>query len=336
MTRRKMRRFAEGGDTYQTARRARKEADIESDYQKALKAGKNAQIALAKKEQRMADAADDFAKWTRADRTQTRAAERAAESALSEARRTQGRSIADRDLGSRINPAPTEPIKTPKIEAPDLSGYFKAPTSSKAAAPRRAPATQAPARREEAPKSSGAWYGRPTAPAPSSASSSPATPAAPPARPPAPESNTRAPSLFIGTRAAREQEANAPTRAGLDISGALEKFGRRNEAGRAYQSMLRAKEAAARAREAADRVRESRTPSSMPLSKWPQASLSQFAPEDDEPDYPLRAKRKGGTVKKTKKPVKKSCGGGMAKGYAKGGSIDGCAIRGKTRAKRTK
>lgn len=45
-------------------------------------------------------------------------------------------------------------------------------------------------------------------------------------------------------------------------------------------------------------------------------------------------KKKGGSVKK--KPVKKSCGGGMTKGYAKGGSIDGCAVRGKTRAKRTK
>lgn len=328
MTRRKMRRFAEGGDTYQTARRARKEADIESDYQKALKAGKNAQIALAKKEQRMADAADDFAKWTRADRTQTRAAERAAESALSEARRTQGRSIADRDLGSRINPAPTEPIKTPKIEAPDLSGYFKAPTSSKAAAPRRAPATQAAAQREEAPKPRRTWYDRPTSS--TSPGASPA-PKAPPPQPPTSQSSNKAPSLYIGEAAARRQARNVPSRMSVDLAAIGRGYDAAQQETRAKVARHRARMAAQRAREFAEQAAAERAAKRppMPLSQWPQDQLSQFTPEDTD-TYPLKAMRKGGTAKAKpmmKKPVKK---------MAKGGSIDGCAVRGKTRAKRTK
>lgn len=332
MTRRKMRRFAEGGDTYQTARRARKEADIESDYQKALKAGKNAQIALAKKEQRMADAADDFAKWTRADRTQTRAAERAAESALSEARRTQGRSITDRDLGSRINPAPTEPIKTPKIEAPDLSGYFKAPTSSKAAAPRPRPrpATTAPtsaprtqragvtysgdaltreqARLAAADKAYRAARGIPdtgfggSSPAPALAPSSASATASS-----TPTVSDRAQNLRAQVlRALQARQAGTPA---FTMS---------------FPSTARADDL----RRAAEARRRSR-----------------IAVNPDDTGEEDSGYRKGGSIKKkpakkmakggaAKKPVKKSCGGGMR--YAKGGSIDGCAVRGKTRAKRTK
>lgn len=78
-------------------RMKRKTADIEKDYKIALAKGKNADIAKAKYEQRMADAQDDYAKWTKADRSQTSAAEKAAEMALSEARKTKGQSIRDRD-----------------------------------------------------------------------------------------------------------------------------------------------------------------------------------------------------------------------------------------------
>jgi type II secretory pathway pseudopilin PulG len=286
---RKMKRFAEGGDTYYTARRARKEADIESDYQKALKAGKNAQIALAKKEQRMADAADDFAKWTRADRSQTRAAESAAESALKEARRTQGRSIADRDLGSRINPTPSEPIKTPKIEASDLSGYFKAPTSRKPAAPaRRTPAPQPAARREEAPRSRGTWYDRPTT-APNKVQQDYDRGAAM-RKALTPDSERVTPAMIAAVR--RFAGPDAP---------AYNAFGDR--------------------------------PSSEQLRKQAEAKTRAATLWREAGEKVAQEKRKGGTVKK--KPVKKSCGGGMTR-YAKGGSIDGCAVRGKTRAKRTK
>ena len=327
---RKMKRFAEGGDAYQTARRARKEADIESDYQKALKAGKNAQIALAKKEQRMADAADDFAKWTRSDRTQTRAAERAAEMALSQARRTQGRSIADRDLGSRINPTPEKPMDLSGIKT-DLSSVKTpsvTPTRRATSTPSRRTAPQAPARREEAPRSRGTWYDRPTSSA--SPGASPA-PKAPPPQPTTSQSSNKAPSLYIGEVAARRQARNVPSRMSVDLADIGRNYEVAGQETRAKIARDRARIAAQRAREFAEQAAAERAAKRppMPLSQWPQDQLSQFTPEDTD-SYPLKAMRKGGTAKAKpmmKKPVKK---------YAKGGSIDGCAVRGKTRAKRTK
>lgn len=70
----------------------RKKADIEKDYKKALAKGKNADVAKAKYEQRMADAADDYAKWTKGDRTATKAAEKAAEKNLTMTRKFGARS----------------------------------------------------------------------------------------------------------------------------------------------------------------------------------------------------------------------------------------------------
>ena len=70
----------------------RKKADIEKDYKKALSKGKNADVAKAKYEQRMADAADDYAKWTKGDRTTTKAAEKAAEKNLTMTRKFGARS----------------------------------------------------------------------------------------------------------------------------------------------------------------------------------------------------------------------------------------------------
>jgi len=104
----KVRKFADGGSERYKARMDRKTADIEKDYKIALAKGKNADVAKAKYEQRMADAKDDFAKWTKADRTVTRAGESAAEAALKEARRTNGRSIQMRDTLEKVN-KPLEP-----------------------------------------------------------------------------------------------------------------------------------------------------------------------------------------------------------------------------------
>ena len=285
---RKMKRFAQGGDAYQTARRARKEADIESDYQKALKAGKNAQIALAKKEQRMADAADDFAKWTRSDRTQTRAAERAAEMALSQARRTQGRSIADRDLGSRINPTPEKPMDLSGIKT-DLSSV-KTPSVTPT---RRAAA--APARR--------------TAP-----------------QPPAPTSRPGSGVTLSGEALRKRQEEEA----GRD---ALRRLMSRSMVPGSAPEELRGR-ARYPVRNVIPEPRQVTDPAEF-----------RRAVNEADPDFKVYPpfgtgdmRAKGGSIKK--KPVVKKAKGGVAKKpvkkYAKGGSIDGCAVRGKTRAKRTK
>ena len=83
---RTMKKFSAGGAQ---GRYDRRMADIEKDYKKAMarKTGKAAEVAEAKRQQRIADAKDDLAKRTGADRTATRAAERTAESNLTKTRK---------------------------------------------------------------------------------------------------------------------------------------------------------------------------------------------------------------------------------------------------------
>jgi hypothetical protein len=83
---RKMKKFSEGGAQ---GRYDRRMADIEKDFKKAMtrKTGKDAEVAEAKRQQRIADAKDDLAKRMGTDRTATRAAERAAESNLTKTRK---------------------------------------------------------------------------------------------------------------------------------------------------------------------------------------------------------------------------------------------------------
>jgi hypothetical protein len=101
MSRIKAGNFKDGGRA--ELLRDRRMKDIEKDYKIALAKGKNEGVAKAKYEQRMADAADDYAKRTKADRTKTKAGEKAAEAALTEARRTKGESIKKRDMAADIN-----------------------------------------------------------------------------------------------------------------------------------------------------------------------------------------------------------------------------------------
>ena len=83
---RKMRKFSEGGAQ---GRYDRRMADIEKDFKKnsAGKSGKALEVLEAKRAQRTADAEDDRAKRTGADRTKTRAAEKAAEANLTKTRK---------------------------------------------------------------------------------------------------------------------------------------------------------------------------------------------------------------------------------------------------------
>jgi hypothetical protein len=91
MSRIKAGNFKDGGRA--ELLRDRRMKDIEKDYKIALAKGKNEGVAKAKYEQRKADAADDYAKRTKGDRTATRAAEKASEAALKEARSTKGMSM---------------------------------------------------------------------------------------------------------------------------------------------------------------------------------------------------------------------------------------------------
>jgi hypothetical protein len=83
---RKMKKFSAGGAQ---GRYDRRMADIEKDFKKdsAGKSGKALEVLEAKRAQRTADAKDDLAKRTGADRTATRAAERLAESNLTKTRK---------------------------------------------------------------------------------------------------------------------------------------------------------------------------------------------------------------------------------------------------------
>jgi hypothetical protein len=83
---RKMRKFSAGGAQGKYDRRM---ADIKKDFEKDSKgkSGKALEVLEAKRAQRTADAEDDRAKRTGADRTATRAAEKAAESNLTKTRK---------------------------------------------------------------------------------------------------------------------------------------------------------------------------------------------------------------------------------------------------------
>jgi hypothetical protein len=128
----KMRKFSEGGRAERM--RDRRAADIEKDYQKALAKGKSSKEAEAKRNQRLADMADDYAKRTGADRTQTRAAEKAAEARLTAARRSP-----DKDVKA-VSVAKEAPLRTALVDTtelvktPDFSPKKPSPARS---APRR-------------------------------------------------------------------------------------------------------------------------------------------------------------------------------------------------------
>jgi hypothetical protein len=116
MSRIKAGNFKDGGRA--ELLRDRRMKDIEKDYKIALAKGKNEGVAKAKYEQRKADAADDYAKRTKADRTTTKAGEKAAEAALTEARRTKGESIKKRDMAADINKFFAGKDMTPKAAEP--------------------------------------------------------------------------------------------------------------------------------------------------------------------------------------------------------------------------
>ena len=127
--------YKDGGEAKYKAKLERKMADIEKDYAKAK--AKNPDVAKAKYEQRVADAKDDYAKWTKSDRSETSKAEKAAEAALSEARRTKGMSIRARDMAAKgPQISKSEPSDAPKapsvIEGPGLKPTMGGMPSRKA------------------------------------------------------------------------------------------------------------------------------------------------------------------------------------------------------------
>lgn len=212
------------------ARLDRKIADIESDYAKALK-GKNPDVAKAKYEQRMADAKDDYAKWTKGDRTATSAAEKAAEAALTTARKTKGQSIRDRDAQAGATRAATAavekadtdrgPVAPSNIDAGPMQAVVQqAKARAKAPVARAAvkPAVRQAAPAQKAPASGPA----PTMTNAMVALRGKAAPQAAPARTPLINLRSTSPDERAASNAARleklRQKAMAPGATGYDKS----------------------------------------------------------------------------------------------------------------------
>lgn len=367
---RKMRKFAEGGSDKYKAKYDRKVADIESDFAKAKarKTGRGLEVAEAKYEQRMADAKDDLAKWTGGDRTATRAGEKAAERNLSLTRRygSAKPKFEDKPLVTPKGPSEAEMAKistmapTPKSQSfkeafaaarknPEAmkAGKFtwdgksystalagekpKATrsTSARAAPAKATPAKATPAKATPAP----AAKANPPAKAQTPPAKAPATPAKAPAAKPALTTSQRynARSAELAREAQREAAAekaqgSAGARArlknmfGFGSSGAeraSKMYSRLAEStGAQERAMAESKRKEAAANAARDAERAKRRAAIIAKGKEPGASGYARSTAKFYEKYP-DAKKKGGLVKK----------------HAKGGKIDGCAVRGKTRAK---
>ena len=110
---RKMRKFSAGGAQGKYDRRM---ADIKKDFEKdsAGKSGKALEVLQAKRAQRTADAEDDRAKRTGADRTATRAAEKAAEANLTKTRKYgAAKSVSTEAPAAKV----TDSLPTPKMDS---------------------------------------------------------------------------------------------------------------------------------------------------------------------------------------------------------------------------
>jgi len=259
---RKIKKFAAGGRA--DAMRDRRMADIESDYKKAIARGVSEKEARAKRAQREADARDDYAKRTGADRTQTRAAEKAAEAKLTATRRGVDKDIKPVSVTSEgSKPLATAKVYMPEVKTPDLTPKKAAPAPTKKAAPaptkkRTAPAPAPAPAKKETPRY-GASFGKP------------------------------------GVSTSKKDEA-AP---------------------RADRMTNYRAEVERRARERRDRRTQS-------LLTGPLPDVRRMAETETKAQRNAEAQHRIASM--GLKPAK----------FAKGGKIDGCAVRGKTRAKRNK
>ena len=339
-----MKKFAAGGDAAQTARYARKTADIESDYQKALKAGRSSGIAKAKYEQRMADAADDLAKWTRSDRTQTRAAESAAEKALSEARRTKGvsalRSQTPAVFKSMMDEGPigvTPGAEVGRVASPSTTRATRRPRAA-APPPRRDAPTIAPRREAPPPPPPASNQNKPTEPKneeivvtgnrQKSTAGDPAY-----ARYRMGQAMAGPAKFALNYLNPLGLAANMlfPSRGGEPAKPAAPRSGTLTAGQNARMARLKAAaEAPGASQMAKDSYRYARESNMVGSAKGGAIKNAKGGAIKKKPaaKKPMMKYAKGGAIKKkpaAKKPMMK---------YAKGGSIDGCAIRGKTRVGR--
>jgi hypothetical protein len=347
---RKMRKFSAGGAQGKYDRRM---ADIKKDFEKDSKgkSGRALEVLEAKRAQRTADAEDDRAKRTGGDRTATRKAEYDAEQRLSRTRRFGAdKPVAAAEPAKVSTPEPAKASEPAKAKPKSFGETFKAErarlgagktftyngksfTTNIAGEGSKAPAAAA---KTAAPKNP-----------PAAASNNPPKPA--PKNPPAAASNNPpkpAPTAPAGTPALLAKNASSDTMA-----------------------ILRATRVAREKKEAEERKKRIGMPAYERMAKGGKVKKEKtmkYAKGGSTPPQPTAAERKsdakfresikdikvtpeqGKILNKTGKKMAK--GGKMAtkfgaamkkksadtKGrampkFAKGGSIDGCAVKGKTK-----
>lgn len=264
---RRAKKFSEGGRA--KARMDRRMADIEKDYRIALAKGKPDKVARAKRDQRIADAKDDYAKRTGGDRTETKAAEKAAERNLSAARRSMDKRTLPVSLTSEGSKSLAVKVDMPKVKTPKVS-------VSKTEAPKKQSFGSAFAAARRAGKSTFTWNGKSYTTAMKGESRKTPIPAST-ATPKAATKDKPSYAANFGAPRAEVKSADKPKSVGRRMAerSAQRQQGQIDELINTFSAPFRS----ARARGAAD---------------------------------------------------------DKARGYAKGGRVDGCAVRGKTRATRKK
>jgi hypothetical protein len=364
----KMRKFSAGGAQ---GRYDRRMADIEKDYKIALAKGKNEGVAKAKYEQRKADAEDDRAKRTGADRTATRAAEKASEAALKEARRTKGMSITKRDMtndfkkyfadkpmtAKAAKPAAETPKAKPQTTRQEFNAAFSA-ARAKAIKEGRDPnkETFMFGGKKKVALMAGEGRKAPASTTTTAAKNPPASTTTTAAKnPPAAATTPKATAAATAAKnpPAAKVESGPSTKRGLNpdsIAGriASSKLFTTSDA---FKKSQEAKYGKAKGGSVKKEITMNKKP--MPMKKKPMPKEPITGGANTVPLTPERKEFLKELAKRNAKPgmakggkatkfgaamVKKSAdtkGRAMMK-FAKGGSIDGCAVKGKTKTSMVK
>ena len=365
---RTMKKFSAGGAQ---GRYDRRMADIEKDYKIALAKGKNEGVAKAKYEQRKADAEDDRAKRTGADRTATRAAEKASEAALKEARRTEGMSITKRDMtndfkkyfadkpmtAKAAKPAAETPKAKPQTTRQEFNAAFSA-ARAKAIKEGRDPnkETFMFGGKKKVALMAGEGRKAPASTTTTAAKNPPASTTTTAAKnPPAAATTPKATAAATAAKnpPAAKVESGPSTKRGLNpdsIAGMIAS-GKLFRTSDAFKKSQEAKYGKAKGGSVKKETTMNKKP--MPMKKKPMPKEPITGGANTVPLTPERKEFLKELAKRNAKPgmakggkatkfgaamVKKSAdtkGRAMMK-FAKGGSIDGCAVKGKTKTSMVK
>ena len=349
-----MKKFSAGGAQ---GRYNRRMADIEKDYAKAMarKTGKAAEVAEAKRQQRIADAKDDLAKRTGADRSATRAAERAAERNLKMTRKygapkavTTEASVSEPKIGNVLAPiksglstpakkAPAKPAAKPSAADIKRNKFFQdslAKSNFKAVGDAANARQKAKIGASNAPSDQGFSSKSKVLGASKNLKTNRSGTSAALLAPKGSSSRSGSFGDLFKTsdsfKASQERKygKRAPTISGTDTN-AFFTYGKaaeeKNAANKAKGGKIKKYAAGGVTKE----MPSSKAMGSLGMAKGGKAKMKPAA-KGKAKGNPFAATKFGAAMMKKSADTK---GRAMPK-FAKGGSIDGCAVRGKTKAKR--